>query len=65
MSDNDQWDNWDAPAGVVLVPRNDIIEHTLTEECACDPETEDVARTQNGKLATRKFIKHNAMDGRK
>ncbi len=64
------WRVYDLPNAVIQLPTDDVLVHTLHENCPCDPEVTSVAYTSfpegvpEGKLAIRKLIEHEAMDGR-
>lgn len=58
------WDNWDTPAGIQCVPRDDIIDHIMGGvNCICDPKVEDVGRKHVSNMQiSRKLIIHNLWD---
>lgn len=64
------WRIYDLPNAVVQLPTDDIIIHTLHENCPCDPEVTLVGFSylamgdDQERLKIRKLIDHESMDGR-
>lgn len=58
------WSVVDAPSGVHALPDDDLIVHTESETCFCNPTVERQAVHQQEYLHVRKLVVHNAMDGR-
>lgn len=64
------WRVYDIPYAVIQLPVDDIIVHSLAENCPCNPQVTSVAYSslpegdEYERLAIRKLIEHEAMDGR-
>lgn len=64
-----KWIVDDRPIGVLVRPVDDIVLHTYTAECVCQPVVQMQGRTCTctgwpGKAQVRLVITHQAMDGR-
>jgi len=55
------WDVFTADGDAHVIPRGDVLEHTITDDCICGPRIEAVRRADGsfGWLAA-----HNSVDGR-
>lgn len=59
------WVTEDRVSAIHVVPLDDLIEHARSTECTCCPRVVLLGYTCcGGKLAVRKQVVHEAMDGR-
>lgn len=55
-------DRWNLTVQIHVWPIDDLVEHTLTEDCVCLPEIDDSGRLADGKKVF-EYV-HHALDQR-